>query len=229
MNTKNFSLTITSGNNSVSVNSDSASGVTRLMQLAGNAPEAMPGSLTVATDPSAMSGPIPIPEPVNNARDVQEILRLSGLGSQQSETKPCGCPLHSDCDCGSMQEDQARYDQNQPSEHRLPEDEQLALDPNSYTYQGRANQPERIVGPRSGSNPLQNDLAESIHQRLKRAYESFENDSTGEFDNSSGLASPLTSNNRESFDRDPFRDQDDATTDGSESPLSTVKRQKVSR
>ena len=44
-----------------------------------------------------------------------------------------------------------------------------------------------------------------------------------EFENDSGVASPLTSNSRNEFKFDPFAG-DDPVTDGSRSPMSTVKQ-----
>jgi hypothetical protein len=55
---------------------------------------------------------------------------------------------------------------------------------------------------------------------IKAAYDKF----ILENDNQAGLISPLTGTDRDDFDHDPLRDQD-PVTDGTHSPMSTIKLQ----
>ena len=77
--------------------------------------------------------------------------------------------------------------------------------------------PDEKFGKR-GDNTLVNEAKQKFEKLTKR-YASF----LREFENDSGVASPLTSNSRNEFKFDPFAG-DDPVTDGSRSPMSTVKQ-----
>lgn len=136
--------------------------------------------------------------------------------------KSCGCDH--DCDCQPAQdyavmEQQAEYDYGQQD----PEDDAHEFDIKDYNFKGRADLPERLTSARYGSNALRSEMREhKSYIHLLSLYKQFlaENTTNG------GQTSPLTSDNRNEFLHDPLSDET-PVTDGSRSPLSRIKRQKM--
>jgi hypothetical protein len=77
--------------------------------------------------------------------------------------------------------------------------------------------PDEKFGKR-GDNTLVNEAAQKL-KKLTQRYATF----LREFENDSGVASPLTSNSRNEFKFDPFAGEE-PVTDGSRSPMSTVRQ-----
>jgi hypothetical protein len=246
MDSTRFDLTISTTdapNRSASVSSDAPDDVLRLMQLAG-AGEA--SKRYVATVTKNQPNTPPATMNVNSADpdDVMRLLHLAGVATQAAQKacgctgpcecgteKACGCP--GPCDCNSSDdtvqpeiivvEQQAEYDYG----HRDPIEDELEFDIKDYNFKGRADLPERPTSARFGSNPLKSEMRESIYARLLNDYKSYVIETTPNDVNRDGRSSPLTATTRDEFLKDPFTEEPD--TDGSESPLSTIKRQHLHR
>ena len=167
----------------------------------------------------------------SDPNDIARILQLSGLQNDAAAIEVDSC--EDDCDMqpeyGStdvvVAEQQAEYDYG----NRDVDDDQEKFDIKDYNWKGRADLPERFVSHTSGSNPLVSQVKEDVYNKLLTAYKEFLEESS-DIDDSAGLLSPLTANSRDEFDKDPFSEDDkDSITDGSKSPLSTVKRQRIPR
>lgn len=113
--------------------------------------------------------------------------------------------------------------------HETPPSTGEEVDQKSYIYNPEVDY-QRIV--RSLGD---NSIARTTHQveetvnlfnKLQNDYQKFIAES--EFKNDDGIESPLTATDREEFDMDPFSGTE-PKTDGSMSPMSTVKRQDVMR
>lgn len=100
------------------------------------------------------------------------------------------------------------------------------VDPDTYTYKAPVGT-QRFVKGTMGDNPLIKENADALGAKLKKDYKRYVAEAELARSNA-GDASPLTADNRDKFDKDPFTG-DTPVTDGSRSPLSTVKRQKVSK
>ena len=98
------------------------------------------------------------------------------------------------------------------------------VDPDTYMYKAPVGN-QRFV--KMGDNPLIKEDADALGAKLKKDYKRYVAEAELARSNA-GDASPLTADNREKFDLDPFAG-DAPVTDGSHSPLSTVKRQKINR
>ncbi len=96
------------------------------------------------------------------------------------------------------------------------------LDTEEYIWNG-AHLNQRFG--KIGDNTLMAERAISIFKNYSKEYSQILSEADLEPSNS-GAASPLTANNRDEFDKDPFVDET-PVDDGSHSPLSTVKRQDV--
>lgn len=99
------------------------------------------------------------------------------------------------------------------------------VDPDSYMYKA-PNGPQRVVKGMLGDNSLIKEDAKKLFTKLKNDYKSYVAEADLAASNTPGANSPLTSADRDEFNKDPFAG-DEAVTDGSRSPLSTIKRQKV--
>lgn len=150
--------------------------------------------------------------------EVMRLLQLSG----QAATLPEPVPMHMpDCGCDTcaseaMMEQHAEYDYGQDGEPDAVE-----FDIKEYNFKGRADLPERLTSARYGSNPIKSDMKEHIsYDAIRSAYEDF----LSESENEAGLMSPLTAKARDEFDHDPLGDED-PVTDGTHSPMSTIKLQ----
>jgi hypothetical protein len=153
--------------------------------------------------------------------EVMRLLQLSGQSAHVPEPVQAPAMHMPDCGCDTcapdaMMEQQAEHDYG----HDGAEDA-VAFDIKDYNFKGRADLPERLTSARYGSNPIKSEMKEHIsYDAIRAAYEEF----LAESENEAGLMSPLTANHRDEFDHDPLADQD-AVTDGSHSPLSTIKLQ----
>jgi len=131
----------------------------------------------------------------------------------------CDVCHQSPCVCNEVPVDEtADYDYD----NQEVDSEGHPLDQNEYIWKG-PREPNRIVGPNSGTNPL----AETILDRMKKQWASI----LAEADLTAGVAgtmSPLSDPTKPEFDKDPMA-KDEPVTDGSRSPFSTVRRQKVEK
>ena len=234
MESNQYNLTISTKDipsKSASVSTDDAGDVMRLMQLAGQGSDKRyNASITTASqnpnDAASMT--------VNTCEpdDVMRLLQLAGV-PHMTQSKACGCDGPCDCDCGDngidaaapevvVMEQQAEYDYG----HKDPTDETKEFDIKDYNFKGRGDLPERLTNARFGSNALKSEMRESIHARLVAAYNDFINESEQRV-NADGRSSPLTATKRDEFLKDPYTEAPD--TDGSESPLTDIKRQHINR
>lgn len=146
----------------------------------------------------------------------EEVIRLLQLSGQPVQMPEPQAPMPCDVCASDVMEQQAEHDYGHDSDQDAVE-----FDIKDYNFKGRADLPERLTSARYGSNPIKSEMKEHIsYESIRSAYEQFVTES----DNQAGLMSPLTVNNRDQFDPDPLADQD-AVTDGSHSPMSTVKLQ----
>ena len=99
------------------------------------------------------------------------------------------------------------------------------VDPKIYMYNAPAG-PQRITKGMMGDNSLLKENAARLHKKLRSDYFRYIAEAELASSNESGAESPLTANNRDEFEKDPFAN-DEPVSDGSHSPLSTIKRQRV--
>jgi hypothetical protein len=206
---KHYQLSITSSTTDINVTSTDSEEVARIVQLAG-----LPTSTsmqTPATPPSPQVMDPPISPVVNTGDD-------AGL-DEGSMCVICGgtdhdehsCPAMSEGPFDMLDEEIAEYDHGN-TEHSDTGEE---IDVDDYIWQG-SKLPQRIVKGGQGDNPLISEL----HQKFLNDYKDY----LSEAENEEGTLSPLSDPTKPDFDKDPMRDIE-AVTDGSHSPLSTVKRQ----
>ncbi len=110
--------------------------------------------------------------------------------------------------------------------HTAQSDMGEPVDPDTYTYKAPVGD-QRMVKGIMGDNPLIKENAGQLHVKLKKDYKSYVVEAELARSNA-GDASPLTADNRDKFEIDPFLN-DEPVTDGSHSPLSTIKRQSVNK
>lgn len=247
---QSYSLTATNSQKqtNTTVNTTNPEDLLRLLQLSGQDADSFSLNATVygseQTGNSSVSNSQSVSMQTTNPDDVVRLLQLSGMETapdtqvdKDSNSHACGCGETCSCggNCGPscacqtghvadipVMEQQAEYDYG----HRDSEHDQDTFDIKDYNWKGRADLPERLTNARYGSNAMVSDMRESIHQKLVTAYKEFLEE--GEIDTASGLASPLTSNSRNEFNKDPFAEEE-PDTDGSESPLTHIKRQHIPR
>lgn len=143
------------------------------------------------------------------------IVKHEELGNDHSD---CGCGApEGECQCGMALEN---ADHDYGSTENSSEGE--PLDTEEYIWNG-AHLNQRFG--KIGDNTLMAERAISIFKNYSKEYSQILSEADLEPSNS-GAASPLTANNRDEFDKDPFVDET-PVDDGSHSPLSTVKRQDV--
>jgi hypothetical protein len=143
----------------------------------------------------------------------------------------CGC-ASADCTCDSdiatgysgpvdlSMEENIDHDFG----HTAHSDMGEPVDPDTYMYKAPVGD-QRFV--KMGDNPLIKENAAALSSKLKKDYRRYVAEAELARSNA-GDASPLTADNRDDFDMDPFAG-DAPVTDGSRSPLSTVKRQPVNK
>jgi hypothetical protein len=169
---------------------------------------------------------------------LERLLAMSGIGHSkaQAETAPkagmpygvsaeptcqhCGNP-ESACTCEEVAMENADHDYGHDEHPEAGE----PLDVKDYVYQGRhINQRFGKIG----DNTLmaeQAERADSLFNVLNEEYTNFLIEAELENSNA-GSESPLTANSRDTFDKDPFSNEE-PVTDGSRSPLSHIGRQDV--
>jgi hypothetical protein len=104
------------------------------------------------------------------------------------------------------------------------------IDRNTYLYRA-PNGNQRVTKARGGDNALINyeNIDEAkIYSRLKKDYKQYIKEAELNNSNAPGANSPLTANSRDEFEKDPFV-KDEPVTDGSRSPMSTIKRQNIAK
>lgn len=115
-----------------------------------------------------------------------------------------------------MMYENADHDYSENEE--LLDDEGNPIDVENYTYHG-PKQAQRI-----SHFGVDNSLSETLFDRIQQQWADFLSES--EMSNEPGIMSPLTHPNRPDFDKDPTGGEE-PVTDGTRSPMSNVKRQKV--
>ena len=155
--------------------------------------------------------------------EIMRLLQLSGMDSADAVVDMVPvmqAPPEADCGCedAHVMEQQAEFDYG----HDEGEDA-IEFDIKSYKFSGRADLPERLSSAKYGSNAIKSEMKEDVDYALmKAAYDQF----ILENDNQAGLMSPLTATDRDEFDHDPLGDQE-PVTDGTHSPMSTIKLQEL--
>lgn len=109
-------------------------------------------------------------------------------------------------------------DHDYSENEELLDDEGNPIDVENYTYHG-PKQAQRI-----SHFGVDNSLSETLFDRIQQQWADFLAES--EMSNEPGVMSPLTHPNRPDFDKDPTGGEE-PVTDGTRSPMSNVKRQKV--
>ena len=129
----------------------------------------------------------------------------------------CGNP-ESACTCEEVAMENADHDYGHDEHPEAGE----PVDVKDYVYQGRhINQRFGKIG----DNTLMAERADSLFAALNEQYTDYLIEAELENSNA-GFDSPLTANARDTFDKDPFADEE-PVTDGSRSPLSHIGRQDV--
>jgi hypothetical protein len=154
------------------------------------------------------------------------MLRMAGLSGQpravmaiaqpNQDSKECGCQGECGCSDATMENADHDYGSDKKSSTGEP------LDVQDYVWDGpHINQRFGKIG----DNTLMSERKDTLLKSLTEQYEQYL--AEAELAPSDvGSQSPLTATTRDEFDKDPFSG-DDAVTDGSHSPLSTIKRQDV--
>lgn len=144
----------------------------------------------------------------------------------------CGC-ASADCTCGGIATGYSGPVEMSMGEnidhdfgHTEHSDMGEPVDPDTYMYKAPVNK-QRMVKGVMGDNPLIKEDADALGAKLKKDYKRYVAEAELARSNAGDL-SPLSKDNREKFDIDPFAG-DTPVTDGSHSPLSTVKRQAVNK
>lgn len=247
-----FDLSITGGqdtSHSASVHSDNPADIMRLLVLSGQSVDKTYSMNIVSSEQSqddhgTVSQNNSITVNTKNPEEIARILQLCGLDNSNYASQEvvdnnpmdsC-CPTcgEEDCQCSDgsdpieygstevvVQEQQAEYDYGD----RDATDDQKTFDIKDYNFKGRADLPERLSSAKFGSNPLASEMKEGIYNRILSAYGKYLKEN-GEMD--SGVLSPLTANSRQEFDKDPSAGEE-VKDDGTESPLSIIKRQHIPR
>lgn len=144
----------------------------------------------------------------------------------------CGC-ASADCTCNGMKTGYAgpvemSMEENIDHDYGHTEHSDMGepVDPDTYMYKAPVGN-QRMVKGIMGDNPLIKEDADALGAKLKKDYKRYVAEAELARSNAGDL-SPLSKDNREKFDIDPFAG-DTPVTDGSRSPLSTVKRQAVNK
>ena len=227
---KHYQLNITSDTTEVNVNTIDPSEIARIVSLAGLPPQAPPmmsPPLPRTTGVPDISSPRAVIPSIGNVPTSSMSLPDSGSADDEQSCSICGAHDHSDEDCPSpfaaghdhdqmeLDEEIAEYDHGK-KEFAGEGDE---VDVDSYVVQG-SKLPQRIVKGNQGDNPLISEL----HAHLMGEYNRYLAEAEADRENEDGILSPLSDATKPGFDKDPFAGTD-AVTDGSRSPMSTIKRQ----
>ena len=168
---------------------------------------------------------------------LERLLAMSGIGSERQRAEVvvapqagmpygvsaehacpnCGNPA-GQCTCEQVAMENADYDHGHEEQAETGE----PVDPKDYIWNGdHINQRFGKIG----DNTLMAERADSLFAALNEQYTDYLIEAELETSNA-GFDSPLTANSRDTFDKDPFADEE-PVTDGSRSPLSHIGRQDV--
>lgn len=200
---RHYQLKITSQTTNIDVDSIDSEEVARIVQLAGLEAKRQ------ETPPMAMSSPPSAPM----------------IGSPEipmDEPQMDTIPYNGDPEDGAMMDDQpddmlediADYDHGAATNSK-------DIDASDYIWE-----PEHLEQRfgKMGDNTLKpiDELSESLYKHLTKAYRQYV--AEAERENDGGIMSPLSDPTKPEFDKDPFSG-DTPVDDGSQSPLSQIKRQ----
>lgn len=135
-----------------------------------------------------------------------------------------------DCQCGSddlhAEVPMENADHDHGHQHHTSDGKPVDVD--TYMWKARsAPGTQGFVKGGMGDNPLIKEDATALYKKLTKDYKTY----VAEADlarSNTGADSPLTATDRDEFDKDPFAG-DEPVTDGTHSPLSTIKRQDVAK
>ena len=135
----------------------------------------------------------------------------------------CGLPIVS-CGCAATTDEEV-MDENAEHDfgHEEHSDSGEPVDPQKYMW--NPLNPKQKFG-KIGDNTMVKEAADALYVKLKKDYKTYVAEADLAASNVTGANSPLTAPDRDEFEKDPFVDEK-PVTDGSHSPLSTVKRQSV--
>lgn len=206
---------------SANVTTDNVEDLQRLLQLAGmGASEAEPHAADPGYVSAADSQPANVAQVVHvdPATDMQNLRRMAGFG-QDVCCPECG---ESPCCCGDEHDQEAEMYETAKHDYGVTEpevdDEGNPVDVEEYIWQG-PRQAQRI-----SHFGVDNSLSETLFNRIQKDWADFLAEAN--MSNEPGVMSPLTDPTRPEFDKDPTGNEE-PVTDGSRSPLSNIKRQKV--
>jgi hypothetical protein len=206
--------------------------LSRLLNLSGQSMQVMQQP-DIATP--ALPAPIDTPsvdDPVITSTDsdyvcddCHQTLETCGCVAQEGAMcEQCGLP-EGTCECDmSISTHGPLSNMSETADHDYglkDDDDGEIVDQKTYIY--RPEQvPQRLSKP--GDNPMVAEEVMSRYKKLVNEYVSFMAESS--IPNEDGIESPLTAADREEFDKDPSANEE-LKTDGSMSPMSTIKRQDV--
>ena len=160
------------------------------------------------------------------------------MGHMHDTCDDCGMPADQ-CECGHDHMTSATWgpdgltvDEN--AEHDFGHEEHSdvgePVDPQEYMW--KPLNPEQRFG-KMGDNTmaeatLVKEDANSLYAKLRKDYRTYVAEADLAASNAPGADSPLTATDRDEFEKDPFASEE-PVTDGSRSPLSTIKRQSVAK
>lgn len=229
---KHYQLNITSDTTEVNVNTIDPNEIARIVSLAGLPPQAPPAMAPVVPEmPSprsvmpSMAGGMPgtdipsmddgVPGGEMPPMDDDRSCSICGADDHSDEDCPSSITAGHDHDQMELDEEIAEYDHGK--KEFTDEGEEVNVD--SYVWQG-SKLPQRIVKGGQGDNPLISEL----HAHLMGEYSRYLAEAEADRENEDGILSPLSDATKPGFDKDPFAGTE-AVTDGSRSPMSTIKRQ----
>ena len=137
------------------------------------------------------------------------------------------------CDCNgaantvSFGPDGIEMEEDHDFGHTDHPDSGEPVDVDTYMYKAPNGQ-QRITKGMMGDNSLIKEDANKLFAKLKGDYRAYIAEAELAASNASGAQSPLTATERDDFEKDPFAG-DKPVSDGSRSPLSTIKRQSVAK
>lgn len=154
---------------------------------------------------------------------IHRLLALAGQTSGQEECPTCGS-----AQCGCSDDVVTMENADNDYGHTDATNEGEPVDPGSYMWDPDREKQRfvRSLGDNALDTPLKEDT-NALYAKLKKDYRTY----VAEADlarSNTGNESPLTATDRDEFDKDPFAGEEPDTT-GQNSPLTTIKRQKVNR
>lgn len=205
---RHYQLKITSPTTNIDVDSIDSEEVSRIVQLAGIEAKRQEASSAAPVMPQiAAPAVMPAGVPDNTGAGMDDSNVQGDMQDDQEEL---------DSQIDGVLEEIADYDHGNP-----PETKEVDTD----TYIWEPEHLEQRFG-KVGDNTLKPielaELSESIYESLTRAYAEYVIENKRE--NDDGVMSPLSDPTKPEFDKDPFAG-DTPVDDGSQSPMSQIKRQ----